>query len=115
MAALNRTIVHHKRLVRGSDLALRCAETDCRPAFEQRFFKSSSTKEQPSSQAKQRLAFPQSDRSVLLQSSAWQPRGTDNRIKVLLSEQFINDNDTLGASHWDIICFSFQYAPRGIL
>ncbi|KAF3041679.1 hypothetical protein E8E12_004038 [Didymella heteroderae] len=83
--------------------------------FEQRSFKSSRTKELPSSQAKKRLSFPRSDKDALLQSSTWHPRGTDNRIKVVLSEQLVNDDDSLDVGHWDIVCFSFQHAPRDLL
>ncbi|KAF1926192.1 uncharacterized protein M421DRAFT_7132 [Didymella exigua CBS 183.55] len=84
-------------------------------AFEQRSFKSSRTKEQPTSQTKKRLLFPPNDKSALLQNSAWQPRGTDNRIKIVLSEQLVSGYDLLDDGTWDIVCFSFQHAPRELL
>ncbi|KAF9691872.1 hypothetical protein EKO04_009998 [Ascochyta lentis] len=84
-------------------------------AYEQRSFKSSKYTEQPTSKTKQRLLFPPSDTQTLLQSSAWQPRGTDNRIKIILSERLVNEDDALDAGCWDIACFSFQHAPRELL
>ncbi|KZM19058.1 uncharacterized protein EKO05_0003732 [Ascochyta rabiei] len=84
-------------------------------AYEQRSFKSFKYDEQPTSQIKPRLRFPCSDKQALLQSSAWQPRGTDNRIKITLSEQLVAEDDALDASCWDIACFSFQHASRELL
>lgn len=88
--------------------------TDKGSAYEQRSFRSTRSKEQPTSQSKQCLLFPRSDKQALLQSSIWHPRGTDNRIKIILSERLVNEDDALEAGVNDIVCFSFQHAPRGI-
>lgn len=87
--------------------------TERRKAYEQRTFKSSRSNERPTSQPKQRLLFPRSDKNALLQTSAWQPRGTDNRIKIILSEQLVNSECALESGNSDIVCFTFQHAPRG--
>ncbi|KAH6642962.1 hypothetical protein C7974DRAFT_386478 [Boeremia exigua] len=84
-------------------------------AYEQRSFRSSHCNEQPTSHPKQRLLFPKSDKNALLQSSAWQPRGTDNRIKIILSERLINEEGSLSMDCWGIVCFSFQHGPRELL
>ncbi|KAF2627555.1 hypothetical protein BU25DRAFT_491193 [Macroventuria anomochaeta] len=84
-------------------------------AYEQRSFRSSRSHEQPTSQPKQRLLFPRSDKNALLQSSAWQPRGTDNRIKIILSERLVNEEGSLDVGCWDVVCFSFQHAHRELL
>ena len=87
--------------------------TERRKAYEQRTFRSSRSKERPTSQPKQRLIFPRSDKNALLQTSAWQPRGTDNRVKIILSERLVNSEGALESGNSDIVCFTFQHAPRG--
>ncbi|KAJ4988858.1 hypothetical protein SVAN01_05665 [Stagonosporopsis vannaccii] len=81
---------------------------------EQISFRSQSI-EQPTSESKHRLLFPRNDKNTLLRSSSWQPRGTDNRIKIILSEQLIDEEGSLDLDCWDIVCFSFQHAPRELL
>lgn len=87
--------------------------TERRKAYEQRTFRSSRSNERPTSQPKQRLLFPRSDKNALLQTSAWEPRGTDNRIKIILSERLVNSEGALETGNNDIVCFTFQHAPRG--
>ena len=87
--------------------------TERRKAYEQRTFRSSRSNERPTSQPKQRLTFPRSDKNALLQTSAWQPRGTDNRVKIILSERLVNSEGALESGNSDIVCFTFQHAPRG--
>ncbi|KAF2713570.1 hypothetical protein K504DRAFT_530532 [Pleomassaria siparia CBS 279.74] len=70
-----------------------------------------------SSQRKLPLEFPSFHPNILMQSS-WNAREDSGRIKVLLSEQLSGESfpDQLvdGMTN-DIVCFSFQHAPRDIL
>ncbi|KAF1356022.1 hypothetical protein EJ07DRAFT_130358 [Lizonia empirigonia] len=84
-------------------------------AHEQRLFKSHKSNEPSTSQPKQRLLFPKNHKESLLQSSTWHPRGADNRIKIILSERLVDEDDKLDVGCWDIVCFSFQHAPRELL
>lgn len=77
---------------------------------------STALSEQQSSQPKPPLEFPPFRQNILMQNS-WDARDHHGRIKVLLSEQLIGNTNSpsklaFGASN-DIICFSFQHAPRG--
>jgi len=72
--------------------------------------------EHASSQRMQPLEFPPFHRNVLIQSS-WDAREENGRIKLLLSEQLVSNTNSpgdlsFGATN-DIVCFSFQHAPRG--
>lgn len=108
------TLHYHEKSVRCSPHSGPLVMTDIGPVYEERSFKWAGSDEQPTSQAKQRLIFPRSDKNALLQSSAWQPRGTDNRIKIILSEGLIREDSSLEAACCDIVCFSFQHASRGL-
>ena len=90
-------------------------KTDFGAAHEQRSFKSSRSDERPTSHAKQCLLFPKLHGNALLQSPVWQPRGKNDRIQIILSEGLVNEDDTLDGDCWDIVCFAFQYAPRGMV
>ncbi|KAH9863592.1 hypothetical protein J1614_009524 [Plenodomus biglobosus] len=74
--------------------------------------------EQPTSQKKPCLEFPPFSIQALMQTS-WDARDASSRIKVMLSEQLIGkaaspgDLD-LGVAN-DIVCFSFQHAPKDVL
>ncbi|KAF2476138.1 uncharacterized protein BDR25DRAFT_278949 [Lindgomyces ingoldianus] len=70
------------------------------------------------SQRKPTLQFPPFRPNVLMCSS-WDARESNGRIKLFLSEQLISKHNGVndlefGASN-DLICFSFQHAPREIL
>lgn len=73
--------------------------------------------QQQTSQQKRSLGFPPFHQNVLVQSF-WDARDNSGRIKLLLSEQLIGKMNSspgdweLGPRH-DIVCFSFQHAPRG--
>ncbi|KAI8933888.1 hypothetical protein NX059_009585 [Plenodomus lindquistii] len=74
--------------------------------------------EQPTSQKKPCLEFPPFDIQKLMQTS-WNPRDPSTRIKIIISEQLIGRTDSpgeldLGAA-CDIVCFSFQHAPKDVL
>ena len=62
------------------------------------------------------LEFPPFHQNILLQSS-WNAPEHTGRIKVLLSEQLVRKSSGLGELDFgaanDIVCFSFQHAPRG--
>ncbi len=113
MATFHSTPVRHKRSVCVPRRHTRSCRANRLKAYEQRSFRSSNSKEHPTSQPKQCLLFPQSDNNVLLKNSTWQPRGSDNRIKILLSERLVNQDGSLDTGSWDIVCFSFQHAHRG--
>ncbi|KAF2174905.1 hypothetical protein K469DRAFT_680758 [Zopfia rhizophila CBS 207.26] len=70
------------------------------------------------SQRKPPLQFPPFHQNVLMQSS-WDVRESSGRIKLFLSEQLLNNTNStrdleIGATN-DIVCFSFQHAPRDVL
>ncbi|ORY15731.1 hypothetical protein BCR34DRAFT_163502, partial [Clohesyomyces aquaticus] len=74
--------------------------------------------DRPSSSRNPVLPFPSFQQSVLIRSSL-DVRNNSGRINILLSEQLVSKNNSLGelelgASN-DIVCFSFQHAPREIL
>ncbi|KAF2661884.1 hypothetical protein K491DRAFT_333864 [Lophiostoma macrostomum CBS 122681] len=70
------------------------------------------------SQRKPLLQFPSFHQSILMQSS-WDARDHDGRIKLVLSEQLVgkshNPSEVEFGAVNDIICFSFQHAPKEIL
>ncbi|CAN9321301.1 unnamed protein product [Alternaria sp. RS040] len=72
----------------------------------------------PTSQQKPYLEFPPFHHRTLMQSS-WDARDPNGRIRITLSEQLITKSTSpgeadLGATN-DIVCFSFQHAPKDIL
>jgi len=74
--------------------------------------------EHVSSQCKQPLEFPPFHQNILMQKS-WNAKESNGRIKVLLSEQLINNAENPGEVDFGpangIVCFSFQHAPQGML
>jgi len=74
--------------------------------------------EHPSSQCKQPLEFPPFHQNILMQKS-WDAKESNGRIKVLLSEQLVNNAENPSEVDFGpangIVCFSFQHAPRGML
>ncbi|KAF2128120.1 hypothetical protein P153DRAFT_432501 [Dothidotthia symphoricarpi CBS 119687] len=75
--------------------------------------------EQITSQRKASLEFPPFHQKILMQNS-WDARDANGRIKVILSEQLISKTPhspgelDFGASN-EIVCFSFQHAPKEVL
>ncbi|KAI4648591.1 uncharacterized protein J4E78_008654 [Alternaria triticimaculans] len=74
--------------------------------------------EYPSSQRKQCLEFPPFHQRTLMQNS-WNAHDPQGRIKIMLSEQLIMKTTSpgevdLGTTN-DIVCFSFQHAPKDVL
>jgi hypothetical protein len=72
--------------------------------------------EHASSQQRQPLDFPPFHQNILIQNS-WDARENNGRIKLLLSEQLVSNVSNPGDLGFgvtkDIVCFSFQHAPRG--
>ncbi|OCK95300.1 uncharacterized protein K441DRAFT_556078 [Cenococcum geophilum 1.58] len=62
------------------------------------------------------LLFPAFNPSVLSQSS-WDAQESNGRIKVIVAEELISESTSgiakSGATN-DLICFSFQHAPKGM-
>ncbi|KAI4953413.1 hypothetical protein J4E91_002260 [Alternaria rosae] len=74
--------------------------------------------EYPSNQRKQCLEFPPFHQRTLMQNS-WSAHDPQGRIKIMLSEQLITKTAIpgevdLGTTN-DIVCFSFQHAPKDVL
>ncbi|KAF2846966.1 hypothetical protein T440DRAFT_482213 [Plenodomus tracheiphilus IPT5] len=74
--------------------------------------------EQPTSQKRPCLEFPPFSLQTLMQTS-WDARDNSSRIKIMLSEQLIGKPASpgqldLGGAN-NIVCFSFQHAPRDVL
>jgi hypothetical protein len=87
--------------------------TDHTAAHEKR---SLTVNEYPTSQRKSCLEFPPFHQRTLMQNS-WDARDPNGRINITLSEQLITKAASpgevdLGAAN-DIVCFSFQHAPKG--
>ncbi|KAI4706536.1 hypothetical protein J4E89_008603 [Alternaria sp. Ai002NY15] len=80
--------------------------------------RSLSINEYPSSQRKQCLEFPPFHQRTLMQNS-WNAHDPQGRIKIMLSEQLITKTASLGevdlGATNDIVCFSFQHAPKDVL
>ncbi|CAO2658145.1 Nn.00g074050.m01.CDS01 [Neocucurbitaria sp. VM-36] len=74
--------------------------------------------EQPTSQRKSYLQFPPFHQQTLIQS-CWDARDPNGRIRIILSEQLVTRASSPGAPdlgpRHDIVCFSFQHAPKDIL
>jgi hypothetical protein len=88
-------------------------EADLRAAHEKR---SLTFADHPTSQRKPCLEFPPFHQQALMQNS-WDARDPNGRIRILLSEQLISKTASpgevdLGVTN-DIVCFSFQHAPKG--
>jgi hypothetical protein len=51
--------------------------------------------------------------------AAWESKDTNGRINIVLSEQLVCKSDKVGDLDLgianDIVCFSFQHAPKGML
>ncbi|CAN9366396.1 unnamed protein product [Alternaria alternata] len=80
--------------------------------------RSLTTNDYPTSQQKPYLEFPPFHHRTLMQSS-WDARDPNGRIRITLSEQLITKSTSpgeadVGATN-DIVCFSFQHAPKDIL
>ncbi|KAF1944678.1 hypothetical protein EJ02DRAFT_432261 [Clathrospora elynae] len=80
--------------------------------------RSLSSVEQPTSQRKPCLEFPPFHQQTLMQNS-WDSRDPNGRIRIMLSEQLVSKTASpgeldLGATN-DIVCFSFQHAPKDVL
>ncbi|RYN46313.1 hypothetical protein AA0119_g10469 [Alternaria tenuissima] len=78
--------------------------------------RSLTTNDYPTSQQKPYLEFPPFHHRTLMQSS-WDARDPNGRIRITLSEQLITKSTSpgeadVGATN-DIVCFSFQHAPKG--
>ncbi|KAI0579540.1 hypothetical protein TUN199_10079 [Pyrenophora tritici-repentis] len=74
--------------------------------------------EHPTSRQKLCLQFPPFHQHTLMQNS-WDACDPNGRIKIMLSEQLIGKTSSpgdmdLGITN-DIVCFSFQHAPKDIL
>lgn len=73
--------------------------------------------EPPSTHRKQCLEFPPFHKHTLMQN-LWDSRDLHGRIRVVLSEQLISKTSSpgdldLGTTN-DLVCFSFQHAPKGM-
>jgi hypothetical protein len=88
-------------------------EADQFVAFEKRNITSA---DHPSSHRKSCLEFPSFARNILMQP-AWQLQNPHGRVNIMLSEQLISKNGGKSEPDRDIandiVCFSFQHAPRG--
>jgi len=78
--------------------------------------RSLSSVDQLTSQKAPGLEFPPFSPQALIEPS-WDARDCSSRIRVMLSEQLIGKTTSpgeldLGATN-DIVCFSFQHAPKG--
>ncbi|KAF2737183.1 hypothetical protein EJ04DRAFT_574821 [Polyplosphaeria fusca] len=74
--------------------------------------------DRPSSQRKPALEFPPFRHSILMRST-WDAHENQGRINMFLSEKLVGRNDNAcdydTGSGNDIVCFSFQHAPRDVL
>ncbi|KAH3977879.1 hypothetical protein HBI81_100850 [Parastagonospora nodorum] len=72
----------------------------------------------PTSQHKTPLGFPPFAQQTLMQPT-WESRDPRGRINIVLSEQLISTGGSLGESDLEssneIVCFSFQHAPKDVL
>lgn len=79
--------------------------------------RSLSSVDQPTSQKAPCLEFPPFSPQLLIEPS-WDVRDCSSRIRIMLSEQLIGKTASpgeldLGATN-EIVCFSFQHAPKGV-
>jgi hypothetical protein len=103
-----------KRLVSPRRCRVQVTEVDKKSAHEKRTI---TLADHPTSQRKLPLEFPPFSRHTLMQP-LWKSQDLSGRINVVLSEQLICRNSgsqepELGATN-DIVCFSFQHAPKGM-
>ena len=72
---------------------------------------------QQSSHQKPALEFPPFFQEVLMHKT-WDAGDPSGRIRITLSEQLVcktnNSDETESGMMHDLICFSFQHAPRGM-
>ncbi|EUC30705.1 hypothetical protein COCCADRAFT_39088 [Bipolaris zeicola 26-R-13] len=72
----------------------------------------------PSSQRKRPLEFPPFH-NLTLTNNIWDARDPYGRIRVVLSEQLMSKTQSPGSSDFgtanELVCFSFQHAPKDIL
>ncbi|EMD59532.1 hypothetical protein COCSADRAFT_151853 [Bipolaris sorokiniana ND90Pr] len=72
----------------------------------------------PSSQRKRPLEFPPFN-NLTLTNNIWDARDPYGRIRVVLSEQLISKTQSPGSLDFgtanELVCFSFQHAPKDIL